>query len=81
MYHVIMHNDDFTTQEFVVMVLRNVFGKEQAVAEQLMLMVHRTGRASVGLYTLDVATTRARKAMRLAREQGYPFKLTVEPEE
>ena len=78
MYHVIMHNDDFTTMDFVVKVLRTVFLKDQAQAEQLMLAVHEKGQAIVGLYTYDIAVSKSQRAMSLAREEGFPFKLTVE---
>lgn len=81
MYKVIMHNDDFTTMEFVVEVLKTVFFKNQTEAEALMLQVHRSGAATVGLYTYDIATSKVQKAMRMAREQGYPFKLTCEKDE
>ena len=81
MYRVIMHNDDFTTMEFVVDVLRKVFFKPEAEANQLMLKVHKEGKATVGLYTLDIAVSKSQKAMRMARDQGFPFKLTWEPEE
>ena len=81
MYRVIMHNDDFTTMEFVVEVLRKVFFKPEEEANQLMLKVHKEGKATVGLYTLDIAVSKSQKAMRMARDQGFPFKLTWEPEE
>lgn len=81
MYRVIMHNDDFTTMEFVVMVLRQVFSKAEAEAEQLMLTVHQQGKATVGLFTLDMAVSKSQKAMRMARAQGFPFRLTWEPED
>lgn len=81
MYRVIMHNDDFTTMEFVVDVLRKVFFKPEEEANQLMLKVHKEGKATVGLYTLDIAVSKSQKAMRMARDQGFPFKLTWEPEE
>jgi len=81
MYHVIMHNDDFTTMEFVVEVLKTVFFKPEGEANQLMLKVHKEGKAIVGLYTLDVAVSKSQKAMRMARDKGFPFKLTWEPEE
>lgn len=80
MYLVIMHNDDFTTMEFVVMVLRTVFFKDQEAANNLMLKVHKEGQAIVGIYTLDIAMSKSQKAMRMAREQGFPFRLTWEPE-
>ncbi|MDO4496342.1 MAG: ATP-dependent Clp protease adaptor ClpS [Bacteroidales bacterium] len=81
MYKVIMHNDDFTTMEFVVEVLRTVFRKDESQAEQLMMKVHKEGQAVVGVYTLDMAITKRDKAMRMAREQEFPFRMTVEPEE
>ena len=81
MYRVIMHNYDFTTMEFVVDVLRKVFFKPEEEANQLMLKVHKEGKATVGLYTLDIAVSKSQKAMRMARDQGFPFKLTWEPEE
>lgn len=80
MYRVIMHNDDFTTMEFVVEMLRFVFFKDITTAETLMLTVHREGQAQIGIYTYDMAVSKCQKAMRMAREKGFPFKLTYEPE-
>lgn len=80
MYKVIMHNDDFTTMEFVVMMLRTVFFKDEQTANQLMLKVHKEGKALIGLYTYDIAVSKCQKAMRLARDNGFPFKLTCEPD-
>ena len=71
MYRVIMHNDDFTTMEFVVEVLRKVFFKPEEEANQLMLKVHKEGKAIVGLYTLDIAVSKSQKAMRMARDKGF----------
>ena len=80
-YKVTIYNDDFTTMEFVVKILRVVFFKCQADAEALMLMVHHSDKAVVGIYSYDIAVSKARKATNMAREQGYPLRLTVEPEE
>lgn len=80
-YRVILHNDDFTTMEFVVMMLRNVFFKTDAEAETLMMQVHREGKAVAGTYTKDIATSKVQKATRMARENGFPLRLTIEPEE
>ncbi|MBR2736604.1 MAG: ATP-dependent Clp protease adaptor ClpS [Firmicutes bacterium] len=77
-YQVIMHNDDFTTMEFVVEVLIEVFHKKQAEAEQLMMDVHRKGSAVVGIYPRDIARTRIAEAVKRARQQGFPFRLTME---
>lgn len=79
-YKVIMHNDDFTSMDFVVMVLRAVFSKSETDAEAIMLGVHKQGQAVVGIYSLDVAKTKVMKATRLARENNFPLKLTYSPE-
>jgi len=63
------------------MILTQVFFKSEAEAEALMLKVHHSDKAVVGIYSYDVATSKARKATNMAREQGYPLRLTVEPEE
>lgn len=78
MYKVIMHNDDFTTMDFVVMVLKTVFYKDDATAKQLMLTVHKKGKAQIGLYTYDMAVSKCMKAMNMARKEGFPFKVTWE---
>ena len=80
-YKVTIYNDDFTTMEFVVKVLVEVFFKSEAEAEALMLKVHHSDKAVVGIYTYDVATSKVRKATRMAREAGFPLRLTVEEEE
>lgn len=79
MYQVTLHNDDITTMEFVVMVLVTVFHKSEEEANQLMLRVHKAGKAVVGIYSYDVATTRCHKTLALANEAGYPLTVTVEP--
>lgn len=79
-YKVIIHNDDFTTMEFVVMILKQVFFYTDSKAEALMLQVHNNNSAIVGIYTYDIAITRAKKATRMARENSYPLRLTVEAE-
>ena len=79
-YKVTIYNDDFTTMEFVVTILVQVFLKSEAEAEALMLKVHHSDRAGVGIYSYDVAVSKARKATSMAREAGFPLRLTVEPE-
>lgn len=76
-YNVIMHNDDVTTMEFVVMVLKRLFHKSAEEAEELMLTVHNEGSAIVGTYSKDIAQSKADYTMQLARENGYPLKLTI----
>ncbi len=80
-YSVIIHNDDFTTMDFVVMILKQVFFKDDADAEQLMLRVHQFNQAVVGIYSYDIATSKAHRATALARDNGFPLRLTVQPEE
>ena len=80
-YKVIIHNDDFTTMEFVVEVLKTVFFYSNEKAEELMLQVHHANKAVVGIYTYDIAVSKANKAINMAREKGFPLRLTVEPEE
>ena len=77
-YKVIMHNDDFTPMEFVVEILIAVFRKELQEAERLMMMVHENGRAVVGSYSYDIAVTKVMEASDCAKEEGYPFRMTVE---
>lgn len=79
-YKVIMHNDDFTTMEFVVSILIDIFHKSNAEAEKIMLFVHQKGQATVGLYPYDIAMTKAQEAMIRAKQEGFPFRLTVEEE-
>lgn len=78
-YKVVIHNDDMTTMDFVVMILTTVFYKSAQEAETLMLRVHKAGSAIVGLYTLDIAKSKVSKATRLARESGFPLRLTISP--
>ena len=80
-YTVTIYNDDFTTMEFVVMILKLIFFKSETEAEALMLQVHHSDKAVVGIYSYDVATSKVRKATNMAREAGFPLRLTVEAEE
>ena len=77
-YKVIIHNDDFTTMDFVVTVLVQVFMKSKEEAEALMLQVHHSDKAVVGIYSYDIAVSKTQKATDMAHEQGYPLRLTVE---
>ena len=79
-YNVIMINDDFTTMEFVVKVLTTVFFKPQPEAYSLMIKIHRSDKAVVGIYTYDIAISKKQKATTMAREEGFPLRITCEPE-
>lgn len=78
MYKVIFHNDDFTTFEFVIGVLKIIFHKSSEEAERLTLAVDQHGKAVVGIYSYDMAITKIRKATIMAREQDYPLLITYE---
>lgn len=80
-YKVIIYNDDFTTMDFVVMILVQVFLKSETEAEALMMQVHYSDKATVGIYSYDIAASKARKATNMAREQGFPLRLSVEPDD
>ena len=77
-YNVIMINDDFTTMEFVVEILVEVFHKDELTAQALMMNVHKNGQAVVGKYPYDIAVTKVRIALDRAKEQGFPFRMTLE---
>ncbi len=77
-YNVIMIDDDFTTMDFVVGVLVDIFHKDQVSAEAIMLGVHKNGQAVVGKYPYDIAVTRVNNALARAKEAGFPFRMTVE---
>ncbi len=77
-YNVIMFNDDFTTMEFVVTVLVDIFHKDQVTAQSIMMNVHKKGSAVVGKYPYDIAVTKVEAALSRAKDHGYPFRMTVE---
>ena len=78
MYKVVLHNDHYTTMEFVVYVIQKVFNKGIQEATNIMFDVHKKGRGVVGVYTYDEATTRANQVMLLAKEAEFPLKCSVE---
>lgn len=77
-YKVIMHNDDYTTMEFVIKILIKVFNKSFIDAEKIMIDVHKKGRGIAGIYSYDIAVTKVATAMSMAKSEGFPFKLTTE---
>ncbi len=80
LYKVLLHNDDFTTMEFVVFILSHVFMRSDAEAFTIMLKVHNEGVGLAGIYSYEVATMKAEKAMNLARASEYPLLCSVEEE-
>ena len=81
LYRVLMHNDDYTTREFVVWVLASVFQTDESEAVRIMLHVHQTGVGVAGVYTREVAETKVRTVEQLAKEHEYPLMLSMEPTE
>ena len=81
LFKVLLHNDDFTTMEFVVYVLQSVFGLGETEAVAIMLKVHLEGVGVAGIYTYEVAETKAAKVTELARAHEYPLLCTVEEAE
>lgn len=79
-YRVLLHNDDYTSMEFVVWVLQSIFHHSPASATRVMLHVHRNGIGVAGVYTRDIAETRVDQVLRNARESGHPLQCTMEPE-
>jgi ATP-dependent Clp protease adaptor protein ClpS len=78
LFKVLLHNDDFTTMEFVVWVLESVFNMPEEEAIQVMLNVHLRGLGVAGIYTYEIAETKVDKASALAREQEFPLLVTME---
>lgn len=80
LFKVILHNDDFTTMDFVVFVLQYVFSLSEAEAFTVMLQVHQKGLGVAGIYPYEIATMKSEKAMNLAKAREYPLLCTVEEE-
>ena len=79
-HRVIVLNDDFTTFEFVIMVMMTVFMKTLEEAEDIAENTHVNQKATVGTYALDIARSKVAKATRMARAEGYPLKFDIQPE-
>jgi ATP-dependent Clp protease adaptor protein ClpS len=78
LYNVILLNDDYTTMEFVLQILETLFHKSPAEAYRIMMHVHRNGRGLAGVYTWEVAETKAEQVAALAADAGYPLRATIE---
>lgn len=78
MFKVLLHNDDYTTMEFVVEILQQVFHKSAAEATQIMLLVHKKGTGVCGVFSEDVAETKVEIVRHLAKKSGFPLMCTME---
>ena len=80
LFKVLLHNDDFTTMDFVVWVLQYVFNRNDPDAISIMLKVHNEGLGIAGIYSYEVASMKSEKAMNLAKAREYPLLCTIEEE-
>lgn len=81
LYKVLLHNDDYTTKEFVVWILQSIFQRSEGEAVRIMAHVHNSGVGIAGIYTLEVAETKLTKTLNLAQAHEYPLQCSMEPAE
>lgn len=81
LYKVLLHNDDYTTMEFVVALLEHVFHHSEASAQAIMMHIHRSGIGVAGVYTYEIAEAKVAQVVELAKEAEFPLLCTLEPEE
>lgn len=77
-YKVVMYNDDFTTMEFVVSILVEIFNKKIEEANKIMIDVHKKGKGIAGIYPYDIAASKLSTAMKISEVEGFPLKLAIE---
>jgi ATP-dependent Clp protease adaptor protein ClpS len=80
LYKVLLHNDDYTTMEFVVWILETIFHHDETTATRIMLHIHKNGIGVAGIYPYEVAETRVAKVESLARSNEYPLRCSLEEE-
>lgn len=78
MFKVLLHNDDYTSMDFVVEILMGVFHKTHAQAEQIMLQIHEREKAICGVYSFEIAQTKAHQVKQRAKQNGFPLLATIE---
>jgi len=77
-YKVLLHNDDYTSMEFVIEVLMHVFHKNLADSEKIMLEIHHSGRGVCGVFSHEIAETKVHQVKQLAKTNGFPLLATME---
>ncbi|MEZ4631320.1 MAG: ATP-dependent Clp protease adaptor ClpS [Deinococcales bacterium] len=80
LFKVLLLNDDYTTWDFVIYVLMRFFNKTEDEADQITRDVHQKGAGLAGIYSFEIAETKANQVIRAAKQEGHPFRATVEPE-
>jgi len=80
MFKVLLHNDDYTSMDFVVEILTGIFHKTHAQAEQIMLQIHEKGKAICGVYSFEIAQTKAQQVKQRAKQNEFPLLATIEEE-
>jgi len=78
MFKVLLHNDDYTSMDFVVEVLTTIFYKNYTEAERIMLHIHETGKAVCGVYSFEIAQTKAHQVKQKAKQNEFPLLATIE---
>ncbi|MEA3418692.1 MAG: ATP-dependent Clp protease adaptor ClpS [Campylobacterota bacterium] len=81
MFRVLLHNDDYTSMDFVVNILMKIFHKNTQEAEMIMLKIHEKGSAICGVYTYEIAQTKAEQVKKLAKQNEFPLLATIEKDE
>jgi ATP-dependent Clp protease adaptor protein ClpS len=81
MYRVVLHNDDYTTMEFVIHILKTIFHKNEQESERIMLAVHQKGKGVCGVYTREIAQTKVEQVRVLAKQNTFPLLATYEIDE
>lgn len=80
LYKVLLHNDDYTTMEFVVYILMSIFYKDETAARKIMMEVHNRGLGVAGVFTYEVAESKINKVTAMARAAEFPLLCTMEEE-